>query len=262
MYFAEVEYRAFPNATTLARWDKILTATADFMASFAFFNKSKGVYDLGPPMYPVSENTNPNATINPTFELAYWRFGLDIASTWKLRQNMTVPPSWLTVRDNLAPLPVVDGTYAVYQGIPEMWTDNTTTTDHPAMAGIFGLLPPPSNTSGSALSIPILRKTAAKIKETWALEESYGWDFSMLAMNSLRLGDVDQAVDYLLHPLFAFDDAGYPVGGSRVPTPYFPNSNSLLIAAAMMAGGWDGEEGPHFPESWEGIEVEGFLPAM
>lgn len=259
MYFAEIEYRSFPNATTLARWDTILTATADFMASFAFYNKSTGVYDLGPPMYPVSENTNPNNTVNPTFELAYWRFGFDIAAQWKRRQNLTVPSAWLTVRDKLAPLPVVDGTYAVYEGIPGMWTEKATIFDHPAMAGIFGLLPPPA--SGPPLVNAVLRKTAAKIKELWALEESYGWDFSMLSMNSLRLGDVDQAMAYLLHPIFQFDDAGYPVGGSRVPTPYFPNAASLLLATAMMAGGWDGSPGPHFPKDWV-VDVEGFVPAM
>ncbi|KAK3683985.1 Six-hairpin glycosidase-like protein [Podospora appendiculata] len=259
MYFAEMVYRSYPNSTTLSQWDDILTATADFMASYAFFNASTGVYDLGPPMYPVSENTPPNATINPTFELAYWRFGLDVAIRWKTRQSLPVPEQWTTVRDNLAALPVVDGTYPVYEGIPDMWTDSKTTNDHPAMAGIFGLLPPPS--SGPALDTKALRKTADKIKQHWALEESYGWDFSMLAMNSLRLGDAEQAVEYLLHPIFAFDDTGYPVGGSRVPTPYFPNAASLLLATAMMAGGWDGDEGKHFPRGWV-VDVEGFMPAL
>jgi hypothetical protein len=140
-----------------------------------------------------------------------------------------------------------------------MWIDNSTTNDHPAMSGIYGFLPPPA--SGPPLNLTILQNTAAKVKETWALEESYGWDFSMLAMNSLRLGDVDQALEYLLHPIFQFDDAGYPVGGSRVPTPYFPNSASLLIAMAMMAGGWDGAPGPHVPEGWD-VKVDGFTPAM
>ncbi|KAJ8125453.1 hypothetical protein O1611_g8186 [Lasiodiplodia mahajangana] len=70
MYFAETEYRSFPNGATLKKWDEILTPTADFMASYAFYNESTGVYDLGPPMYPASENTNPNATVNPAFELA------------------------------------------------------------------------------------------------------------------------------------------------------------------------------------------------
>jgi len=263
MYFAETEWRALPQRETLERWDEVVSASADFMASYAFWNASAGVYDLGPPLYPVSENTSPNATRNPAFELAYWRFGLDVAVRWKERMGREAPREWVRVRDGLAPLPVVDGTYAVYEGIEGMWTSNATTNDHPAMAGIYGLLPPPA--SGTPLDMGVLRKTAAKIKELWALDYSYGWDFAMLAMNSLRLGDPEQAVEYLLHPIYQFDDAGYPVGGSRVPTPYFPNSASLLIATAMMAGGWDGSEGKtgHWPKSWEkDVRVEGFTPAL
>lgn len=280
MYFAEIEYRSSPNDTTLEAWDEILTAAADFMASFAFYNETRGVYVLGPPLYPVSETGNPNVTINPTFELAYWRFGLDIAMKWKERQGKPIPVEWAAVRDRLAPLPVVNDTYPVWEGIPNMWTDNSTTYDvsklvkccemncglladfsiqHPAMAGIYGWLPPPM--SGPPLNLAFVQNTADKILELWDLKDSYGWDFSLLAMNSLRLGNVDQALAYLLDPVFQFDDAGYPVGGSRVPTPYFPNAASLLLATAMMAGGWDGSPGPHFPEEWD-VRVEGFVPGL
>lgn len=127
------------------------------------------------------------------------------------------------------------------------------------MAGIYGWLPPPM--SGPPLNLTIVNNTAQKILQLWDLEQSYGWDFSLLAMNSLRLGDVDQAVAYLLDPVFAFDDAGYALGGSRVATPYFPNSASLLLAMAMMAGGWDEEPGPHFPKEWN-VKVEGFIPGL
>jgi hypothetical protein len=259
MYFAELEHRAYPGKTTLAKWDAILTASADFMASFAWWNTSTAVYDLGPPMYPVSENTFPNITVNPTFELAYWRFGLDTAVRWKERQGQSAPKLWTQVLENLAPLPIVDDAYAVYEGIPDMWTSNDTTNDHPAMTGIYGLLPPPS--TGSPINLTVAQNTAEKVKELWALEDSYGWDFSMLALNSLRLGDVEQAVAYLLDPRFKFDDAGYPEGGSRVPSPYMPDAASLLLTIAMMAGGWDGAAGAHFPEDWR-VEVDGFSPAM
>lgn len=258
MYFAEIEYRSFPNETTLNSWDTVLTATADFMVSYAFFNESTKHYDLGPPMYPASENTNPNATINPAFELAYWRFGLDVAIKWKQRQNLPVPDKWTGVRDKLAPLPISENALAVYEGIPNMWK-NTTVQDHPAMSAVFGLLPPPA--SGPPLNMTVIKNTADKIRDLWDLEDCWGWDFPLLAMNSLRLGDVEQAVTYLLHPLFEFDDAGYPVGGSRVPTPYFPGSSSFLLAMAMMAGGWDSEPGMHFPEGWN-ARVEGFVPGL
>lgn len=260
MYFAETEYRSFPTAATLKKWDAILTPTADFMASYAFHNASTGVYDLGPPMYPASENTNPNATVNPAFELAYWRFGLDVAMRWKERQDLPIPAKWTEVRDKLAPLPTAGDAFALYEGIPDMWAPNSSTVaDHPAMSGIFGLLPPPS--SGPPLNMTVVRNTAEKIRELWAWDDCWGWDFPMLAMNSLRLGDVDQAVAYLLDPLFAFDDAGYAEGGSRVPTPYFPGSSSFLLAVAMMAGGWDGAPGSHFPADWK-AKVEGFVPGL
>ncbi len=81
------------------------------------------------------------------------------------------------------------------------------------------------------------------------------WDFPMLAMSAARLGEPDKAIDWLLHPLFRFDDVGMPIGGVRVPTPYFPASGSLLYAIAMMSQGWDGSQGtaPGFPtdSGWE-----------
>lgn len=126
------------------------------------------------------------------------------------------------------------------------------------MAGIYGWLPP---TSSPTLNLTIVRNTASKILSLWDLEDSYGWDFALLAMNSLRLGDVEQALAYLLHPDFQFDDAGYPVGGSRVPTPYFPNTGGLMLAMAMFAGGWDDEAGIHFPVDWD-VRVEGFVPGL
>lgn len=207
-------------------------------------------------MYPVSENTNPNATINPVFELAYWRFGLTVASNWKLRQHLPIPSSWTHVLENLAPLPVINNTYPIYENTPQMWLDPVTYTDHPAMTGIYGILPPTPD-----LNLSILHTTADKIEQLWDFENLFGWDFPMLAMNAVRLGRKSKAVEYLLDGNFAFDDVGMPVGGPRVPTPYFPGSASLLWAVAMFAGGWEGVEGAQFPEGWV-VVVEGFGKVM
>jgi hypothetical protein len=75
----------------------------------------------------------------------------------------------------------------------------------------------------------------------------------MLAMSAARNGEPDRAIDWLLDPLYQFDDAGMPIGGTRVPTPYFPGSGSLLLGIAMMTAGWDGSEGkaPGFPNGWK-----------
>ncbi|KAF9887861.1 hypothetical protein FE257_009521 [Aspergillus nanangensis] len=255
MYFAELEYRAFPTQQTLQKWDRVLDELAAWMVSYAWWNASTQVYDLGPPLHPSSENTNPNTTYNPTFELAYWRFGLTVASEWKTRQAIAVPKPWTQVLENLAPLPVVDGAYAICAGLPDMWNTSSYTSDHPSQIAVFGLLPP---TAG--VDVSVVNVTMDRIAQTWDLAKSYGWDFPMLAMTSLRLGDPNQAVAYLLDAHFQFDDVGNPVG-TVVPTPYFPASSSLMLAVAMMAGGWDGQEKGHFPEKWQ-ARAEGFSPGM
>jgi hypothetical protein len=234
-------------------------------------------------MYPSSENTNPNATINPTLfvlpssthpipfltipsELSYFHFGLSIAHAWKSRLSHPVPSNWTHVLTHLAPLPIFNSTYPVYEGIPNMWVDPNTYYDHPSMSGIFGLLPPATSSSSLPsninFNVTIMRNTAAKIGQKWNFTQLFGWDFPMLAMNSARLGDPETAVKYLLDENFVFDDAGYPVGGPRVATPYFPASGGLLLAVAGMEGGWDGADGQRkWPKGWK-VKSEGFKKAM
>lgn len=256
MYFAEMEYRSFPTEQTLKKWDHILTGVAQFMVSYAWYNTTTKAYDLGPPMYPVSENTNPNQTVNPTFELAYWRFGLDIAERWQVRQNKSVPQDWVHVRENLAQFPTEDGAYVTYEGIPKMWSTPDYTEDHPGLLGIYGWLPPDSR-----LNMTTFNNTIAKVHETWNFPFSYGWDFPLLAITEARRGDAERAVQQLLDVNNAFDEVGMPVGGTRVPTPYFPTAAGLLLAVGMMAGGWDGFENPVWPKGWE-VKSEGFARAM
>ena len=90
------------------------------------------------------------------------------------------------------------------------------------------------------------------------------WDFGMLAMSAARNSEPERAVSWLLHDLFSFDDVGMPTGGTRVPTPYFPGSGSLLLATAFMAEGWDGSSGPApgFPRTGWNVRTEGMAKAL
>lgn len=258
IYFAELDYRLHPSRKTLKKWAAIVFNTADFMADYAFYTADEDRYVLGPPVYIVSENTDPMKTVNPTFELSYWRFGLRVANEWRRRLGLPTNGEWKRVGEKLAPLPVEDGVYITYEGIRNMWTDYA--FEHPALIGAYGMLP------GDGVDIPTMDRTLAKVHDTWKLHDTWGWDFPMLAMCAARLAHPDRAVDYLLnYPAFAFDEHGL-VGGGRAPFPYFPGNGGLLAAVAMMVGGWDGgptTEAPGFPRdgSWV-VRHEGFNKAM
>lgn len=255
LFFAELDYRAHPTRATLEKWREVLFATADFLASFAFWDDKAGHYVLGPPIYVVSENTEPKITQNPAFELSYWRFGLRVAQEWRKRLGLAPDPGWEKVLTGLAPLPVEDGCYVLYEGVTDMWTRFN--FEHPALIGVFGWLP------GDGVDVPTARRTAEKVFREWRFDHVWGWDFPMLAMCAARLGEPAQAVDFLLHPAggFQFDDAGYATGG---PFPYFPSNGGLLYAVAMLAAGWDGgpaRPAPGFPGDgqwdvrWENLQM-------
>ncbi|KAJ7779248.1 Six-hairpin glycosidase-like protein [Mycena metata] len=260
LVFANYEYRAFPTTATLQKWAPVVRNTADWMATFAWFNATTGVYDLGPPMYEVAEDNIFNNTYNPSFELAYWRLGLGIAEEWMQRLGEEVPSNWTVVKDGLAELPVNNGTYKVFEDVEDdFWTDPTYINDHPALSGLHGWLPP---TEG--LDLETARLTTEKVWASWNISNLWGWDFPMLAMSAARIGEQEKALEWLLHPLFQFDDVGMPVGGVRVPTPYFPGAGALLYATAMMANGWDGSNGtaPGFPAEGWNVRAEGLSKAM
>lgn len=144
--------------------------TANWMVSFAWPNSTTGVYDLGPPLYVVSEDTSPNITQNPALELAYWRLGLGIAKRWVQKLGEDVPDGWTDVMSNLAKLPVDNGTYAVYEGIEStFWTDPEFTSDHPALVGLHGWLPPTED-----LDKDMAKATAEKVWTHWNLNECWG----------------------------------------------------------------------------------------
>lgn len=258
IYFAEMQYRQKPVPETLEKWKDVVLNTADYMADYLFYDKKTKQYVLGPPVVVVSENTDPLQTINPIFELGYFRYGLRTALEWADRLGLSEKRTkkWKEVLSKMAPLPVADGVYTTYEGIPDMWTKYT--YEHPALTGVYGMLP------GDGVDLPTFKRTLEKVSKEWQFNRIWGWDFPMLAMAAARTGQPALAIDMLMHPSagFQFDEHGLATGG---PFPYFPSNGALLTAVAMMCGGWDGSEGeaPGFPKdgSWT-VRYEGFVPML
>lgn len=254
IYLAEEDYRLHPNKKTLEKWADVVWETARWMADMVHWDEATHRYVMGPPLTLVSENTDRMRSLNPTFELSYWRYGLRLANEWRQRLHLPVDAQWKHVEENLAQLPVEDGTYVTYEGIENMWGKYN--FEHPALIGALGMLP------GDGVDVPTMKRTLDRVHERWNLGDVWGWDFPMLAMCAARLGQTERAIDYLLeYPGFHMDVHGL-VGGGRAPFPYFPGNGGLLTAIAMMAGGWDdcpSVNAPGFPSTGWNVKREGFV---
>jgi hypothetical protein len=229
------------------------------MASFAHYDAVRDRYVLGPPVIPAQENHRPEITLNPAFELEYWVFGLNIAQTWRKRLGLPPEPHWKRVMAKMATLPVQDGVYLAHENCPATFTGFN--VDHPSMLGAYGLLP------GKLADPETMRRTLRRTFTDWQWAETWGWDYPLVAMTAARLGEAGLALDALLMP--APKNVYLPNGHNRQATRddlplYLPGNGGLLLAAAMMAAGWDGgppRPAPGFPAdgSWE-VHYEGLSP--
>src|SRR6185436_2183006 len=94
IFYAELCYLSHPNRTTLERYADLVSESAVFMSSYAHFDRQSDRYVLGPPLIPAQENHPPRETWNPTFELAYWNYGLLTAQRWRERLGLSRQPEW------------------------------------------------------------------------------------------------------------------------------------------------------------------------
>lgn len=257
MALAEMCYLAEPERAVLERYKDIVFEAADFMVSFAHWDAEKEAYVLGPPLIPAQENHAMNESLNPPYELEYWKFGLEIAAMWAERLEQPANPEWKKVAAHMASPVHENGVYLAHEHCPDTFTVKN--HDHPSMLGALGLLP------GTLIDDKIMKNTLLKVKECWDWESAWGWDFPMCAMTAARLGEPELAVDFLL--MDATKNTYLP-NGHNYQRPglwaYLPGNGGLLTAVAMMAAGWSGEEGgnnPGFPQdgSWS-VQWEGLHP--
>jgi hypothetical protein len=250
IYYAELCHRAHPDRETLERFQEIVFETAHFMASYPNWDDANQRYVIGPALQGAQEEFPKDRTVNLTFELTYWRWGLEKAQEWRERLGMSRDENWDRVLARLSPPSVVDGKYLFAETAPDSYTNRRWRNDHPAVLGAFGMLP------GPGIDQPAMRRTADWVWENWNWPDTWGWDYPLVAMNAARLGQPERAVEALLMdtPKNIYRKNGHNHQRPRLSV-YLPGNGGLLTAVAMMAAGWDDAPSGHahgFPNdgSW------------
>ncbi len=256
IYYAECAYRSHPTSQSLERYRDIVFETAEFMASYPVWEEANQRYVLGPALIPAQESYGRDRArnLNPTFELAYWQWGLSVAQEWRKRLGMSPHPQWEQVRTRLAKPTVLNGVYTGIETPPY-----TITRDHPSMVAAWGFLP-----LTPMIDPAVMKRTYDHILADWDWPSTWGWDYPMLAMTAARLGEPEKAVNALFMetPKNRYLANGHNYQSARLPL-YLPGNGGLLTAVAMMTAGWDNAPDrltPGFPDNgqwrirWEGLK--------
>jgi hypothetical protein len=247
IFYAELCYRARGDRATLEEFKDVVNQTADFMASYPEWQAASNRFVLGPVLQCSQEIFPKDRTLDPTFELTYWRWGLETAQQWRLRLGLPREPKWDRVLTNLAAPATEAGKYLFAETAAGTYTGKLWVRDHPSVTAALGMLP------GAGIDPAAMRRTLDWILDNWDWPSTWGWDYPMLAMCAARLGEPEKAVDALL---LDAPKNHYGINGHVYQRPgltiYLPGNGGLLYATAMMAAGWDGapdKPAPGFPDN-------------
>jgi hypothetical protein len=260
IFYAELCYRTHPSRATLEKYRQIVFETAEFMASYPAWDGATKRYVLGPVLQCAQEIFPKDKTLNPTFELTYWRWGLQTAQQWRERLGLPREPKWDAVLKGFAKLPLEDDKYLLAETATGTYSDKKWLNDHPSVLGALGMLPGPD------VDRATMRRTLDWIWENWNWPDTWGWDYPMVAMCAARVGETERAVNALL---LDTPKNHYRLNGHNHQRPgltvYLPGNGGLLYATAMMAAGWDGapkKHAPGFPDNGQWVvRCEGLRPA-
>jgi hypothetical protein len=261
IFYAELCYRNHPNPKTLKQYQELVFETAKFMASYAAWDTNRNQYRIGPPFADAAEVyfADHEHQWNPAFEIAYWRWGLETAQRWQERLGLPREKKWDDVIAHLPPLPTRDGFYVAGETASDTFTAPGRNTSHPCMLAPLGML------DGSLVDRETMRRTLHQVMSNWDWNNTWGWDYPMMAMTAARLGEGETAIEALLmdksknHYLANGHNSQL---GPTLPL-YLPGNGGLLYATALMAAGWDGaptNHAPGFPNDgnwvvkWEGLK--------
>jgi hypothetical protein len=259
IFYAELCYREHGDRATLEKFQNVVMQSAEFMASYAEWDTNKNRFVLGPVLQCAQEIFPKDHTLNPTFELTYWRWGLETAQRWRERLGLPREAKWDRVLNGLAKLPLEQNKYLFAETATGTYTQKKWIDDHPSVTAAFGMLP------GPGVDRDTMQRTLDWIWGNWNWPDTWGWDYPMLAMSAARLGEPVRAIDLLL---LDTPKNHYGINGHNYQRPgltiYLPGNGGLLYATAMMAAGWDGapkRNAPGFPDNgqwtvrWENLRT-------
>ncbi|MCC3160532.1 hypothetical protein LJ737_25065 [Hymenobacter sp. 15J16-1T3B] len=257
IYLAELVRRDGGGAAAQKKYQDLVFATADFMASYPFYEKDKDRYILGKGVIPAQERFKAEETFNPTYELVYWHWALTTAQQWRQRAGLAPNPKYAAVLQKLSKLPQAQGVYLATESAPDSYTNPEFKTDHPSVLGALGMMPMTGQQDAATM-----RRTFDLVWKDWNWPHTWGWDFPMTSMTATRLGLPDKAVDALLMPIKTntYLPNGHNFQDDRLRL-YLPGNGGLLAAVALMCAGYDGSptKNPGIPLGWN-VKWEGLKP--
>lgn len=216
-----------PKALDIERFIPLVKGLIDFMSSFYY--KKNGYYHLDTPLIPANENVEYDKD-TPIFEECYTIHAFQIFKQWIKEYELEYDTNRIEdILKDYVPLPVYQNCYEAFQGCEETYSKYP--HDHPMMIGMYSFF------KSTIVDESIIQHTLNKILNAWTLDDTWGWDFPMLAMSAYHIGDKDLALQIL--KMKALKN-GYIKNGHNPQLPkqdlpiYLPGNGAYILALSHI----------------------------
>ena len=175
---AELVWRSENDPAVLGRYAELVETTADLLASWPI--EANGRLNLGTPLIPAQENYDPLTTVNPTFEVEYFRWALETAQQWRVRQGQPRRADWDQALAKIAPPAMKDGLYLPVESVPDFWetamsdacrkhaaASQCKNRDHPSFLMAYGFIP------GARIDPAAMRRTFEAVEQNWDVRQTW-----------------------------------------------------------------------------------------
>lgn len=182
-----------------------------------------------------------------------------MAQQWRIRTGLSRNKNNSNIINNLTLFPQLNGVYLAAGNTPDCYTKGSKyLTDHPAVLGAYSTIP-----AANGLDTAVMNKNYDIVLKMWDWNETWGWDYPLIAMTAARLHRPEDAVNALLMPVRTntYLINGHNYQDERL-TIYLPGNGGLLNAVALMCTGADADKEKNigFPKDgtwkvrWEGLK--------
>lgn len=220
-------YKVNPVLENYKKFIPLIVDIMKFIKSFVVLDND--TYYLDNPMLSMQEVYPYNEVDSPLFETELFRYALKLGLNWLERFNMPVEDDYKNIIQKLVKPRVKDNYYMPMQKGDDDYTKYN--TDHPMVIGCYSLF------KSDYIDNEIMTNTLDKVIECWNYDTIWGWDFGMLALCALNLGDPYKAIRFIemAYPKNTYLKNGHNKQANRTDLPiYLPGNGMLLLFISYL----------------------------
>lgn len=220
LFMLQEIYYLYNKENIIKKYEPLISGTIDFMISFLTLKDSK--YQMLDPLLEACESIPLDRCQNPSFELEYWRYTLEIQPKIDTVLYGHQRYDYLDITSKIITPKEDDGIYLKTYGVIDKYD---LYKDHPTEGFLMSFF------KSKIVDKEKMVKTIDYILKNMDLSSYWGWDFPFLGLSLLNCGEIEKSIEVTqlntINNQYLYN--GYNTSPRDDLKAYLPGNGAFLI---------------------------------